>query len=378
MRIAIATDWFAPRRGGIEAQLAQLAAGLARRGHEVDVLTTTPGAVDGDGFRVRRVETAVLPRSHVPISPAMVGALREALCRDYDVVHAHVSVVSPLGYLAAGVARSLGLATVLTFHSVLRLKRHLLRFTNAVTGMGDSPVVWTAVSELVAGQASEALGGAEVDVLSNGIDLTFWQSGSRRVARATQDVVLVSTMRLHSKKRPRQLLTAYAQAARRVGSPSVLRIVGDGPEASALQGDIRALGLDEGIVRVEMLGWLSPEALRTVYAAADGFVLASERESFGIAALEAAAAGLPVIAMAAAGCGEFLDGESGLICADDAALAATLARFIGEREPREPNVSRSKQLDAYDWRSVLSKHEVVYERAIARSAAAASTAAASG
>ena len=63
----------------------------------------------------------------------------------YDVVHAHVSVVSPVGYAAAVIGRSLGLPVMVTFHSVLRHKRHLLRAANVLARISSSAVVWDTV-----------------------------------------------------------------------------------------------------------------------------------------------------------------------------------------------------------------------------------------
>lgn len=374
MRIAIATDWFAPRRGGIEAQLLHLAAGLAGRGHHVDVLTSTPGATGGEGFSARRVGRTTIPGTQLALSPAIAGALRRELERGYDVVHAHVSVVSPVGYAAAGVARSMGLPTVVTFHSVLRLKRYLLRALNAVANLSSSSVVWTGVSDLVASQVRTALAGAHVSVLPNGIDLAFWSAARRDPAsRNGQPLTLVSAMRLHRKKRPRQLLSAFASASSAFPVPVLLRIIGDGPERAAMERDIRSLGIEHGPARAEMSGWLSPEALRAAYTDADGFVLASRRESFGIAALEAAAAGLPVIAMAESGSHEFLADESmNLLCADDEHLARTISRFIADPELRARDRGDPARLTRYDWPEVLSKHEAAYDRAIKRAAGAAS------
>ena len=364
MRIALVTDWFAPRRGGIEAQLVQLASGLSARGHSVDVITSTPGESRGAGYGVKRLDTLLLPGVHLAISPAIVGLLESELRDGYDVVHAHVSVVSPVGYAGAGVARSLALPTVATFHSVLLHKVRLLRLADAMAHgrLSASRTVWTAVSELVAGQVRDALPAADVTVLPNGIDVAFWRGARSASATRAAHVVLVSTMRLHRKKRPRQLVAAFAQAVRYAKTPALLRIVGDGPERPAIERDIRALGLDQGSSRAEVLGWFSAERLRDEYSAADAFVLASQRESFGIAALEAAVAGLPVIAMADAGCREFLDVEPHTICRDDAQLSQAIARFIDDA-PSRPSPAA---MERYDWSTVLAAHELAYERAIAR------------
>lgn len=367
LRIALASDWFAPRRGGIEAQLLQLSSRLAQRGHHVDVLTSTPRSSDGDGFRVLRVGSPTLPGLDLAFSPTLIRDLQRELGRGYDVVHAHVSVVSPVGYTAAVVARSLGLPTVVTFHSILRHKRHLLRAMNAVTNLAASSVMWTAVSELVASQVRWALRKTEVGVLPNGIDLAFWGAVRQDAPHREGIVTLVSAMRLHRKKRPRPLLAAFGRAVSGAATPVVLHIVGDGPERPAMERDIRAFGLDRGAVRVEMPGWLSAEALRSAYAAADGFVLASTRESFGIAALEAAAAGLPVIAMAESGSREFLaDFGNSSLCDDDEDLARTIARFLAEPAPRSLTPVETTPLRRYDWSAVLSEHEATYRHAITR------------
>ena len=373
MKIAIATDWFAPRRGGIEGQLVQLAERLASRGHEVDVLTSTPGAMDGATYRVRALGLLTLPQIELAVSPALFQVLRRELQRGYDVVHAHVSVVSPVGYGAAAVARALGLPAVVTFHSVLRHKRHLLRAVDAVARLSDSAVVWSGVSELVAAQVRDALDDADVSVLPNGIDLAFWTSARLAPRRSGTDATtLVSTMRLHRKKRPLQLLRAFAQAAARVSAPARLLIVGDGPERAALAYEIRTLGLADGRRRAELLGWLDRDALRALYAEVDGFALASERESFGIAALEARAMGLPVIAMRASGSNEFLAHDiNALVCEDDAELTQSMVRFLEEAPLRSKLAAGAVALDRYDWNAVLAEHEATYRRAMTRAAVAA-------
>lgn len=373
MKIAIASDWFAPRVGGIESQLLQLAERLGARAHDVDVVTSSPGASDGNAFRLRALDVMTLPKLQLAISPALVHALHRELQRGYDVVHAHVSVVSPVGYVAAAVARSLGLPTVLTFHSILRNKTYLLRAVNAVADVARSAAVWSGVSDLVVHQVRHSLGDADVVVLPNGIDLAYWRgTPSLSRARSSETITLVSAMRLHRKKRPLQLVRAFALAVSRSNAAARLVIVGDGPERDALEREIDELGLREGRAHVEMLGWADADRLRSTYADADGFVLPSTRESFGIAALEARAAGLPVIAMKASGSGEFLRHDTNaLICADDAELMRSMVRFITDPPLRARLANGPADLDRYDWSAVLAQHEATYERAMKRAAVAA-------
>lgn len=368
-RIAIVSDWFAPRLGGIEAQLQDLCERLADRGAEVDVLTATPGARDGRNFRVRQLDLLRLPIQDVVVSPLVLRRLRAELGRGYDVVHAHVSVVSPLGYAAAMAARSLGLPVVVTFHSVLRAKALLLRAVDALARLRESGVHWTAVSRHVATQVSGALSGADVQVLPNGVDLAYWGAARADTARTESPVTLVSTMRLQRKKRPRQLVRAFAHAVACARTPARLLLLGDGPDRAALERDIGGYGLRDGRSRVEILGWLGRDALRMRYGAAHGFALASTAESFGIAALEARAAGLPIITMSG-GSSEFLTHRvDALLCGDDAGLARELQQFIDDPALRRDLAVIAPDLARYDWDAVLAAHAAAYAAAMRRASA---------
>lgn len=369
MRIALATDWFPPRRGGIESQLLQLATGLSERGHDVHVLTTTPGPELANGFHVHRLPGS-LPFIDAALSPVMLAGLWRELQADYDVVHSHVSVVSPLAYAAALRAHAQEMPGVVTFHSILRLKRLLLRAGNDVFGFAANGTVWTAVSDLVAAQLSSAIE-TDVIVLPNGIDRTFWAPWSER--RAGDTITFVTAMRLHSKKRPRALVRAFLEAARHTSQPVQLRIIGDGPERVGVEREVAENGPQTN-ARVDVLGWFTPAEVKSELQRADAFVLPSRREAFGIAALEAAAMGVPVITMAESGSREFIRDEvDGLLCRDDAALAEAIRRYVTDPKLRARLSSAQRDLDRYEWPRVLDAHEQAYRRAIARATARAST-----
>ncbi|HEY6958267.1 MAG TPA: glycosyltransferase, partial [Candidatus Limnocylindria bacterium] len=133
MRIALVSDWTAPRLGGIEGQVNGLAAQLRERGHAVSVITVTPGPDALDGVIVHRLAGPVPPgwrglqraleRAGMelgdPVPPALVRRLAAILQDErIDVVHAH-SLWSPLGAMAIKLARDRGVAAVVTNHSLL-------------------------------------------------------------------------------------------------------------------------------------------------------------------------------------------------------------------------------------------------------------------
>lgn len=368
MRIAIATDWFAPRQGGIEAQLVSLAERLSRRGHEITVITSTLNAVSPSDYAVRRIDGPRIPGTGVLASPALVRRLRVAL-QGFDVVHAHVSVVSPLGYGAAFAAAQGHIPVVVTFHSVLRVKRFALGLVNALARLDRSAVSWSAVSALVADQVGRALG-TRVPVLPNGIDLDFWRQHPDLTERAPDVVTFVTAMRMHRKKRPRALLRAFLRAVAEAHAPARLVFAGSGPELPSLKSDAERIDASLGAT-MEFRDWQEPTALRRLYAEADAFVLASRHEAFGIAALEARAAGLPVIASREAGCREFLrHGETALLCATDADFTIAMAQFIRDGDLRHRLRTPSGDLARYDWDAVLADHERAYAAAITRASRA--------
>jgi glycosyltransferase involved in cell wall biosynthesis len=368
MRVALATDWFLPRLGGIELHLADLARALARQGLEVGIVTTTPGPDVAGGLVVRRLHSPRLPVFDVAVSFRLVEMLkREFIAGRYDVIHAHISVISPVGYGAVWAAHALKLPTVVTFAGVLLRSAQFLQVTDRIAGWSRWPIVVTAVSGLIANQLRAALPGLEVTLLPNGVDGAFW----RRTAAALKpppggDIVIVSAMRLNRKKRPFALLEAFgkaqgAGAAR--GRKLMLRVAGDGPLRGRLEAHVSAHGLEGAVT---FLGAVSRQTLAENYRVADLFALASIRESFGIAALEARCAGLPVVGMRRSGIVEFLrHDETALLAEDDGEFAQFLARLALGDAARRRLAETDPHLDRFEWPAVAAAHLAAYERAIA-------------
>ncbi len=407
LRVALLSDWYLPRRGGIELHLADLAARLADAGHRVDVLTTTPaggpnadpgadpGAGPDDGCgraAVRRLRVPLLPGAGVAYTPALARAVGAALdAGGYDVAHVHASVVSPLAWAAARAARRRGVRRVVTCHSVLRgAAAFVLGAADRAAGWARGDVLVTGVSAAVADPLRRALPGAAVAVLPNATDVPWWRARPRAAPPAggaplpppaPGEVRLVTAMRFAAKKRPFalvDLLAAAAAAAR--GAPVRLVAAGDGPLRDAVARAARARGLGDALV---LPGWLARAELRALYRDADAFVLPTAHESFGIAALEARAAGLPVLGRAGTGLAEFVrDGVDGVLAADDAALAAAAARLAADGAWRAAlrAASAAAPPAEFDWPAVVARHEAAYApagvpgaRPVGRSAVLTST-----
>lgn len=375
LRIAFATDWFLPRLGGIELHLADLARALQGAGHHVDVLTTTPDAASADGLRVVPLAAARAPVLDLALPPSIGRALRAALREGrYDVVHAHVSVVSPVAYTAALTAHELGLPLVVTFHSMLHASAYVLALADRLLGWSRWPLVLSAVSSTVARQARRAAPGLPVAVLPNGIDPSVWDVAPGATRARGGVVHVVSTMRLHRKKRPAALVRAFRAARSRAACDLRLSIFGDGPERRPLERLVSGLGVGDAVT---FHGRQPREAIAAHYAAADVFASATRRESFGIAALEARAAGLPVVAMRQSGATEFLrHGENALLAADDESFARMLLSLADDAALRARLAAHHGDVAPYAWPAVVRRHLDRYAEAMRLSGRGAPAAAA--
>lgn len=338
MRIVHVTDCYLPRTGGIETQVRSLALAQRDRGHDVRVVTASPGH-DGvrsgpdlvDGIPVERIAMS-LP-GELPIHPRTRSLVAQSLRgRGADVVHVHAGVISPFAWGAVRAAHGLGVPTVVTVHSVWGpLARPAFRGSDALVRWTGWGVVLTAVSEAAAQPIRSALPRAtRVGVLPNGIEPGDWRDTRPRVARDAGMLRVVSVLRLAPRKRAGALLRAISRAAvlLQTDVSVTATIIGDGPERQRAQRLAERLG-----VATDFTGRLTREAIKDRFRESDIFVQASVRESFGVAALEARTFGLPVIARLQTGTGDFVDsGVNGILAADDRGIADAIVRL--GRDPR--------------------------------------------
>ena len=365
MKVALVCDWYRPRIGGLELHLQDLARELNKRGHDVVVITSTPGADQVDGLPVRRIDAPRLPGLDLLYTAEGVRRVAHAIAAEQpDVVHTHVSIVSPVAFAGAIAAQRQGLPSVVTFHSIVPRTRTLAWGVGALLGAGRWRARYTAVSRFVAGAVQPFAPAHSFAVLPNAIDVGAWRSEVPR--EPSSELRLVSVMRLNAKKRPLALVAMMRRLARmHPPAPSVrLRIVGDGPQRARLERAIARAGLEE---RVDVLGYCSRERIREIFAQSDVFVLPAIRESFGIAALEARSAGLPIVALRDSGVAEFVEhGRSGLLARSDAEFAAHVASLARDRESLQRMAAYNQRTPPpFDWRTVVDAHLAIYCEAMA-------------
>jgi glycosyltransferase involved in cell wall biosynthesis len=281
-----------------------------------------------------------------------------------DVVHVHLSVLSPLGILAVRAAARNGVPVVVTVHSLWWWAASLYRTADRLMRWGAWPVHWTAVSDLAAEPLRGILGDrAEVEVLPNGVDAAAWAVDP--LPRDDREVVVASVMRLALRKRPKALMHIVRDAAAALPEGIRLRVVvvGDGPQRRAVRRLRRRYRLTDC---VELAGRRDHAGIRELYRRADLYLAPATLESFGIAALEARCAGLPVLARRRTGIAGFVhDGVDGLLADDDAGLARGLARLATDPDLRA-EMTRHNRTRAADhgWPEVLTRCDMAYKHAL--------------
>ena len=369
MKVALLSDCYLPRLGGIEVQVHDLAAQLTSRGHHVEVFTATPGTHGErhgatevvDGITVHRMALR-LPWD-LPVNPLAPLTMRDRLAT-FDVAHVHMGVVSPFAVDAAFLTRRIGLPTAMTWHCMLD------RFASVVSGLGvvrrwaAGGMAMSAVSDVAAAPLRRVLGDAgEVSVLPNGIDVGVWRP---RGPRPDDGVVrFVTAMRLARRKRPVPLMRVMRQVRAQVPAERqiAVEVLGDGPDRGSVERYLAEHGMTSW---VSLPGRVPRTSVRDRYAMADVYISPARLESFGIAALEARTSGLPVVARSGSGVGEFVtDGVNGFMAEDDESMAAALARLASDDTLRER--MRAHNLDqapAQDWPRVAELAEAEYLRAV--------------
>lgn len=343
--IALVTDCYAPRLGGIEVHVGDLAAHLRAAGHTVRVITATPGPHEQGLVRL----ASPVPLG-VPINPLAGPALTSVL-RAADVVHVHQGILAPFAHQAASIAIKEGVPTVLTWHSLVARSPATKVLAGSWRGWVDAGAVPTAVSTAAAAQVAHALHRPHVKVLRNGLDLARWRpDGAPPRSIGVGPAHVVSAMRFAVRKRPGALISMMARvrAALAPARRPRLTILGDGPWLGPLRQVVAGSSMRAW---VDLPGRVARTDLLQRYRSADLYVASSRREAFGIAALEARTAGLPVAGYAGSGVVDIVqDGVGGVLATSDADMVKRLGALLGDRE-------RLRIMSSYHREHVLTTHD---------------------
>ena len=368
--------------GGLGRHVHYLATELAAAGHEVMVLSRRPFDTDPsthpttdevhDGVRV--VAAAQDPHEFDFGADMMAWALamghsmlRSGLAAGFvpDVVHAHDWLVA---HPAVAVAEFFDVPLVSTLHAT-EAGRHSGWINGSISRQVHALESWLAreSDSLITCSASmrdeiTTLFGPfrpDVHVIRNGIEVARWPFAARKKHAAPARLLYVG--RLEYEKGIHDLIAALPRI-RRTHPGTTLTVAGEGTQLDWLIEEarrhrvLRATTFDGHLNHDELLGALHDT---------DAVVLPSHYEPFGIAALEAAAAGAPLVTSNVGGLGELvINGQTGMSFAprDLAGLATAVRQVLNDPDKAQQRAiaARERLTSDFDWGTVANETAQVY------------------
>ncbi|WP_375487244.1 glycosyltransferase family 4 protein [uncultured Mycobacterium sp.] len=375
--------------GGLGRHVHHLSSALAAAGHDVVVLSRRPTGTDpsthpssddiSEGVRV--VAAAQDPHEFsfsadmmawtLAMGHAMIRAglslKQQRTNRPWrpDVVHAHDWLVA---HPAIALSEFYDVPMVSTIHAT-EAGRHSGWVSGAISRQVHAIESWLVresdslitCSGSMRDEITELFGPglAEITVIRNGIDADRWPFAPRRPRTGPPELLYVG--RLEYEKGVHDLIAALPRI-RRTHPGTILTIAGDGTQQDWLVEQARKHRV---LKATTFAGRLDHDELLAVLHRADLAVLPSHYEPFGLAALEAAAAGTPLVTSNIGGLGEAVsDGQTGLSCPprDVARLAAAVRAALDDPPAAQwrARAARERLTSDFDWRTVAEETAQVY------------------
>ena len=366
-----------PTYGDSGAVATELGIALAAKGHEVHFITyQQPFRLPSFLPRIyfHEVDVGRYPLfEYPPYDLALAVRMHEVVnMHGLDLLHVHYAIPhATSAWIAREMLREAGsdVKVITTLHgtdiTIVGQDRSFHAITKFSIEKSDRI---TAVSQYLKQRTFTAFGctGCQVEVIYNFIDPDVYDrskyppllrehlNGGRRV--------LMHVSNFRPVKRVRDIVRIYARVRESV--PSVLVMVGDGPDRVEAEAEARTLGVDRD---VHFLGKI--DVVAPLLAGADLFLLPSQSESFGLSALEALASGTPVVGSRAGGLPEVVqEGVTGALreVGDVDAMAAASIEILADRD-RWETMSRDAAADArarFTLDDIVRQYEALYEDAV--------------
>ena len=409
MKIVIATAVYYPQINGVAVFSHNLACGLVRRGHEVMVICPSRTGKNHvemqDGVKVcylRSIDAKVYPdQIHpVPEKKKVFGVhlprffyrhgfrvsvfpqieVKKALDGfEPDVVHVQVS--DPIGLSVASYARHRGIPVVTMEHNQPEVITEPLKVPGLVRkganvmlsayfrnrqSKSDFVTMPTeqAIRELI-GDGTEFP--VPVAAVSNGVDLSSFRRGKaskemyKKYGIDASIPMVLYVGRVDPEKKVELVIEAFKKA-RKVVPKMQLVVVGDGVDRLRLEGKY------DGIDNVRILGKVLPPDLYEIYKMGSVFATASEIETQGIVLIEAAASGLPLIAVNKGAVSEVcLNDENGYLCEPGSVeeISEAMVKIMSDEKLRERFAGRSVEIAReHDFEKTLDKFINIYQKVV--------------
>jgi N-acetyl-alpha-D-glucosaminyl L-malate synthase BshA len=367
-----------PTYGGSGVVATELGKALAAVGHEVHFITyTQPPRLDffSENIFYHEVSVASYPLfEYLPYESALASKMVDVTVNEQlDLIHVHYAIPhASAAYLAKQILKYKGIhvPVITTLHGTdITLVGRDPSFEPVVTfSINESDGV-TAVSESLRDDtysSFEIL--SNIEVIPNFIDLERFQKQPKEHFKLAicpnGEKLLMHTSNFRKVKRIEDIIQVFAKVQKQV--PSKLLLVGDGPERSGIEALCRDLGVASD---VRFLGKL--DTIEEALSLADLFFLTSEKESFGLAALEAMACEVPVISSNAGGIPEVnIHGITGYVSEIgdiDDMVANTVKILQDEALHNQMKANALARAKDFSLEKILPMYERFYEKIVGQS-----------
>jgi N-acetyl-alpha-D-glucosaminyl L-malate synthase BshA len=367
-----------PTYGGSGVVATELGKSLAKRGHQVHFISyQQPARLDffAENIFFHEVYVSNYPLfDYPPYETTLTSRLVDVVkFEKLDVLHVHYAIPhASAAIMAKNILRSQGIEipVITTLHgtdiTLVGKDKSLEPVVSYAINMSDGV---TAVSDALRQETLRYFHiNNEIKVIPNFIDFNRFSKQPKEHFRQAitphGERLLIHTSNFRKVKRVEDVVKVFAKVREKV--PAKLLLVGDGPERQNIEMLCRELNICDGL---NFLG--KQDSVEEILSICDLFLLPSETESFGLAALEAMACEVPVVSSNAGGIPELnVDGVTGFLCeVGDVQTMAEKCIYILENDDRLKQFKHNAKQRArlFDINEIVPQYEAYYKQVISQS-----------
>ena len=364
-----------PTFGGSGVLATELGKALANKGHEVHFISyNQPARLDffSENVFYHEVNIAKYPLfEYAPYETALAGKMVDIVQSAHlDVLHVHYAIPHASAALLAKqilAEKGIHIPVVTTLHGTdITLVGREVTYEHVVSWSINQSDAVTAVSNKLKEETLQHFEiNRPIDVIPNFIDFNRFNKKPRehfkQMIAPNGEKIIIHTSNFRKVKRVEDVVAIFSRIIKEI--PAKLLLIGDGPERSHIEKVCREHNTCDWVT---FLG--KQEAIEEILSIGDLFILPSESESFGLAALEAMACEVPVISTNAGGIPEVkVHGVTGFLSdvGDVDSMAQHAITLL-----KDPDMLKTFRKNAllqahnFDLKSILLQYEAVYERVV--------------